>query len=109
MFYDEFNRIIDQITGFDYEIDLFIDEKLAQENAAWENTCQTQYGAKGEVKYDDGKFYYYRLMPIDNALSGLAFERMKQQGELHGIQWEERNVTYPQDYANDPHIIKPLW
>ena len=54
-------------------------------------------------------FSYYRLIPIDHALSGLSLERMKQQAALHGIEWDTDRLTYPQDYASDPHLIKRLW
>ena len=70
---------------------------LVQESHAWEKHCQSQ-GRYGAVKQVNHTLYYYEFHPISNGLAALALERMRQQGEAIGIQWNMDYYTLPQDF-----------
>ncbi|WP_258184002.1 T6SS phospholipase effector Tle1-like catalytic domain-containing protein, partial [Vibrio splendidus] len=46
----------------------------------WKKTCRQRFGHYGEVKEKDNTLYFYHFKPVNNAIAGLALERMKQQG-----------------------------
>ncbi|MGL1254909.1 phospholipase effector Tle1 domain-containing protein [Vibrio parahaemolyticus] len=70
--------------------------KRAQE--AWNLECSTK-GLYGVVTLVNGLLYYYELQPISNALSALSLERMKQQAEVAGVNWDDEKLAYPQDFS----------
>ncbi len=69
--------------------------KQAQD--AWNLECSTK-GLYGVVTLVNGILYYYELQPISNALSALPLERMKQQAEVAGVNWDDEKLAYPQDF-----------
>ncbi|MBV7263218.1 DUF2235 domain-containing protein [Photobacterium sp. WH24] len=79
-----------------------------QREKDWKTHCMTKYGQYGAIKRDKAVLYYYRLQPVNNALSGLTQERMKQQAALIGIQWKELDYVQPADFHTDI-IAKNLW
>lgn len=83
--------------------------KLENELSAWDEQCQNEFNVYGDVKLVESTFHYYKLMPISNALSGLTFERMKQQGEAHGILWDKDGLFPFPDYEEPSNIAKLLW
>jgi hypothetical protein len=70
--------------------------KQAQD--AWNLECSTK-GLYGVVTLVNGILYYYELQPISNALSALPLERMKQQAEVAGVNWDDEKLAYPQDFS----------
>lgn len=68
---------------------VFAQQKLDIENQTWQRETLEKEGIYGEVKLVDGHFLYYHFVPISNAISQLAFERMKQQAGYHGIDWSK--------------------
>lgn len=86
----------------------FVRQKLVVENQTWQKETLEKNGIYGEVKLVDGQLLYYHFVPISNAISALAFERMKQQAELHGIIWREDLIQPPKDYIDDV-FIKKTW
>ena len=70
--------------------------KRAQD--AWNLECSTK-GLYGVVTLVNGILYYYELQPISNALSALPLERMKQQAEVAGVNWDDDKLAYPQDFS----------
>ncbi len=70
--------------------------KQAQD--AWNLECSTK-GLHGVVTLVNGILYYYELQPISNALSALSLERMKQQSEVAGVNWDDEKLAYPQDFT----------
>ena len=69
--------------------------KQAQDD--WNLECSTK-GLYGVVTLVNGILYYYELQPISNALSALPLERMKQQAEVAGVNWDDEKLAYPQDF-----------
>ncbi|MFA0547697.1 T6SS phospholipase effector Tle1-like catalytic domain-containing protein [Vibrio splendidus] len=53
----------------------------------WKKTCRQRFGHYGEVKEKDNTLYFYHFKPVNNAIAGLALERMKQQGARSNEQW----------------------
>lgn len=88
---------------------IFIMKKLEEENARWAKEVNDNEGIYGEVKQVGREFLYYQFTPISNALSGLALERMKQQAEASGIEWEHDEFPPYPDYENNDNIAKSLW
>ncbi len=88
------------------EIQALFDEK----SAAWKRDCLAQYGDYGEVKLHKRTFYFYHFKRVSNAIAGVSLERMKQQGEVVGINWFEddyqENLT--PDYKTDA-FCQGLW
>ncbi|MCE7565186.1 DUF2235 domain-containing protein [Aliivibrio fischeri] len=86
--------------------------KLKNELRAWDEKCQNESSVYGDVKLVESTLHYYKLMPISNALSGLTFERMKQQGEAHGILWvqkvldEQKQASFD---SNNDALIDSIW
>ncbi|ENK3142987.1 DUF2235 domain-containing protein [Vibrio alginolyticus] len=70
--------------------------KQAQD--AWNLECSTK-GLYGVVTLVNGILYYYELQPISNALSALPLERMKQQAEVAGVNWDDEKLAYQQDFS----------
>jgi len=71
----------------------------------WNDECQAQYGQKGLVALESNTLYFYRLQPIDASLAGLAQERMKQQAEQLGVEWDEddyKTAFKGHDYHGSP-------
>ncbi|AEF54587.1 DUF2235 domain-containing protein [Marinomonas posidonica] len=68
----------------------------------WNEECQYTYGQHGKVTFEDGVLYFYRLQPIDASLAGLAQERMKQQAERFGVEWDGDDYNLPKDYKDSP-------
>ncbi|MGC3833589.1 hypothetical protein ACPSKX_04535 [Moritella viscosa] len=69
----------------------------------------TELSIHGEVKLDNNTLYYYHFIPISNALSGLTFKRMMQQGEALGIVWKKNSLLPLLDYEEGGNIAKALW
>lgn len=86
----------------------FFQQKLVVENQTWQKETLEKDGIYGEVKSVDGQLLYYHFVPISNAISALAFERMKQQAQRHGIIWREDLIQPPKDYIDDV-FIKKTW
>ncbi|MBF4405354.1 DUF2235 domain-containing protein, partial [Vibrio anguillarum] len=86
----------------------FVQQKLVVENQTWQKETLEKDGIYGEVKSVDGQLLYYHFVPISNAISALAFERMKQQAQRHGIIWREDLIQPPKDYIDDV-FIKKTW
>ena len=85
---------------------------IRDEGVRWSKKCQTEFGMQGEVKRARDTLHYYQLVPISNALAGLSFERMKQQGEAHGIQWVQRVLDEQGKAsfdANNDQLVKMIW
>ncbi|QUM81127.1 DUF2235 domain-containing protein [Moritella sp. 5] len=80
--------------------------RLKEERVVWEEACKEVHG---EVKLDNNTLYYYHFIPISNALSGLTFKRMMQQGEAHGIAWDKDNLLPLLDYEEKGNIAESLW
>lgn len=86
--------------------------KLENELSAWDEQCQNEFSVYGDVKLVESTLHYYKLMPISNALSGLTFERMKQQGEAHGILWVQKVLDeqkQAQFDSNNDAFIDSIW
>ncbi|NAW86352.1 phospholipase effector Tle1 domain-containing protein [Photobacterium halotolerans] len=79
-----------------------------EKEPAWSQHCLSKYGQYGIVKADGPRLYFYRLQAVNNAVAGLTQERMKQQAELAGIEWEMKYYVQPVDFNADPNILK-LW
>ncbi|WP_332398953.1 DUF2235 domain-containing protein [Vibrio metschnikovii] len=90
----------------------FVRQKLVVENQTWQKETLEKDGIYGEVKSVNGQLLYYHFVPISNAISALAFERMKQQAELHGIIWDRDVLNVfknaPFDENND-QFINNMW
>ncbi|NAW65315.1 phospholipase effector Tle1 domain-containing protein [Photobacterium halotolerans] len=79
-----------------------------QREKDWKTHCLNTFGQYGIVSREKSVLYYYRLQPINNALSGLTQERMKQQAELFGIKWITNSYQQPHDFAGDQDL-QALW
>ncbi|MGF1751400.1 DUF2235 domain-containing protein [Vibrio cionasavignyae] len=79
-------------------------------DAEWKKTCRQRFGHYGEVKEKDNTLYFYHFKPVNNAIAGLALERMKQQAQNVGIEWIERAYVENliPDYVND-ELCQILW
>ncbi|MCJ8348995.1 DUF2235 domain-containing protein [Moritella sp.] len=104
-FYDKYNGELRSMSSA-YEATAFSERMLEKENQEWASESGRIYG---EVKLVDGQLLYYHFTPICNALSGLAFERMKQQGEAHGITWKDDGSIPCPDYEEEGNLAKLLW
>jgi len=80
--------------------------RLKEKRVVWEEACKEVHG---EVKLDNNTLYYYHFIPISNALSGLTFKRMMQQGEAHGIVWDKDNLLPLLDYEEKGNTAESLW
>ncbi|OCH39348.1 DUF2235 domain-containing protein [Aliivibrio fischeri] len=107
-FYEKYKTDLQKISCA-HEASDFTNRILEQENQEWAKHTQDTYKLHGEVKLVDGQLLYYHFVPISNALSGLALDRMKQQGEMHGILWEHDQFPPYPDYENSDNIAKLLW
>ncbi|UIP29989.1 phospholipase effector Tle1 domain-containing protein [Photobacterium sp. TLY01] len=81
---------------------------IAEREPGWIQHCQESYGQYGAIKRDKAMLHYYRLQPVNNALSGLTQERMKQQAESIGIKWIASAYEQPKDFVTDDDI-QQLW
>lgn len=105
-FYDKFQQELQAIKEANAAA-AFTKQAFAAENHGWQQQTRDTLGIYGEVKSVDGQLYYYHFVPISNALAGLAFERMKQQAEYHGIDWREDLIQLPEDYRDE--LIVSIW
>ncbi len=62
---------------------------LKDKSATWQKACFESTGNYGEVKLYNWTLYYFELRPVSGGLAGVALERMKQQGQVAGIDWFE--------------------
>lgn len=98
--------------GGSVDFNAMLELKLKNELRAWDDQCQNESSVYGDVKLVESTLHYYKLMPISNALSGLTFERMKQQGEAHGIIWvpkvldEQKKASFD---SNNDALIDSIW
>ncbi|KKC99049.1 phospholipase effector Tle1 domain-containing protein [Photobacterium halotolerans] len=79
-----------------------------QREKGWNTHCLNTFGQYGIVRREKSVLYYYRLQPINNALSGLTQERMKQQAELFGVKWKAQDYQLPKDFSSDVKL-QTLW
>ena len=91
----------------------FLQEKQEDEANSWQQYCQKHYQQYGEVKVGqnlegENGLLYYRLPPISNALSGLTQERLKQQAEKVGVEWDINHYPEPKDFTGNDKI-QTLW
>ena len=81
------------------------------QQAQWNEECQSTYQQYGQVKEENAILYFYRLQPIDNSLAGLAQERMKQQAERFGVEWDEgdyNKLSVIKDYKGS-YAQQEIW
>lgn len=80
-----------------------IDKLVATAQQQWQPQCLQLFGQYGEVRLKGDILYYYRLQPVCCALAGLSLERMKQQGGIAGVAWNERayQQSLPADYLSN--------
>ncbi|MDD1792777.1 DUF2235 domain-containing protein [Enterovibrio sp. ZSDZ42] len=74
---------------------------------SWDKEVQQNYGIPkqyGRVRSRGGTFYFYRLQPISNGLQGITQERMRQQAELAGINWDILDYELPVDYDGNTEM-----
>lgn len=107
-FYEKYKTDLQQISNA-YEATDFTNRMLEKENQEWAKHTQDTSQLHAEVKLVDGQLLYYHFVPISNALSGLTLERMKQQGEMHGIEWNNNEFPPLPDYENSGNMAKSLW
>ncbi|OOF24680.1 hypothetical protein BZJ17_00150 [Salinivibrio sp. IB574] len=110
--YDKYQSDIQKFKSA-HELAAYAQQKLAQENLAWQQQTREEHDIHGEVKLVNGELHYYHFVPTSNALAGLTFERMKQQAEKQGIRWlpnviEAQKNLSSIDYNNDT-FIESLW
>ncbi len=98
--YDKYQSDIQKFKSA-HELAAYAQQKLAQENLAWQQQTREEHDIHGEVKLVNGELHYYHFVPTSNALAGLTFERMKQQAEKQGIRWREDLIELPEDYSID--------
>ncbi len=76
----------------------YSERRHKQAQDAWNLECSAK-SLYGVVTLVNGILYYYELWPISNALSALPLERMKQQAEVFGVDWDDEKLAYPQDFS----------
>ncbi|OCH38083.1 phospholipase effector Tle1 domain-containing protein [Aliivibrio fischeri] len=107
-FYDKYKADLQKISSV-HEASDFTNRMLEKENQEWAKQTQDTSQLHAEVKLVDGQLLYYHFILISNALSGLALERMKQQGEVHGIAWNNNKFPSLPDYEDSDNMAKSLW
>lgn len=83
---------------------------LKDKSETWQKLCFESTGRYGEVKLYNWTLYYFELRPVSGALAGVTLERMKQQGQVAGIDWFEDDYqdSLTPDYIEDTHC-RDLW
>ncbi|AWY00466.1 peptidoglycan-binding protein [Marinomonas primoryensis] len=77
-------------------------------NDEWNTESIDKFDMHGRVTHDHSSIYYYHLHPIDASLAGLSQERLKQQAELAGIEWNMDKYIQTKDYM-DSKPVQALW
>ncbi|WP_082297302.1 phospholipase effector Tle1 domain-containing protein [Moritella viscosa] len=107
-FRDKYNGELQRMSSAN-EAAAFSARMLEKENQEWAKQSRDIKNVHGEVKLVDGQLLYYHFTPISNALSGLTFKRMMQQGEALGIVWDKDNLLPLLDYEDKGNIAEALW
>ncbi|GGN17885.1 hypothetical protein GCM10011350_03680 [Marinomonas arctica] len=71
------------------DFDKLFYQEQQRHQTEWEAECKATYEQHGKVEQEDAVLYFYRLQPIDASLAGLAQERMKQQAQRFGVEWND--------------------
>lgn len=110
-FYDKYQSDIQKFKSAQ-ELAAYAQQKLAQENLAWQQQTREEHNIHGEVKLANGALHYYHFVPTSNALAGLTFERMKQQAEKQGVIWDTDALNKLKSEPFDEHddsFIAHMW
>lgn len=75
-----------------------------QRREDWNRHCLSEYKQYGLLTYEGRTIYYYRLQPINSSLSGLTQERIKQQAEIAGVEWNKQKYFQPKDFAENTEL-----
>jgi uncharacterized protein (DUF2235 family) len=94
--------------GNDPDIDIIRHETVKRISIEWDTQSFKGLGMHGRVTHDHTNAYYYYLQPMDASLAGLAQERLKQQAELVGVEWNMDKYTQTEDYMNNKPV-QALW
>ncbi len=94
--------------GNDSDIDIIRHETVKRLNNKWDEESIDKYKIHGRVTHDHANVYYYHLHPMDASLAGLTQERLKQQAELAGIEWNMNKYIQTQDYKDNDRV-RELW
>ena len=94
--------------GNDPDIDIIRHETVKRISIEWDTQSFKGLGIRGRVTHDHTNAYYYYLQPMDASLAGLAQERLKQQAELVGVEWNMDKYAQTEDYMNNKPV-QALW
>jgi hypothetical protein len=94
--------------GNDPDIDIIRHETVKRISIEWDTQSFKGLGIRGRVTRDHTNAYYYYLQPMDASLAGLAQERLKQQAELVGIEWNMDKYAQTEDYIKNVRMGE-LW
>jgi hypothetical protein len=94
--------------GNDPDIDIIRHETVKRLNDEWNAEAFDKYEIHGRVTHDHTNAYYYYLQTMNTSLAGLAQERLKQQAELVGVEWNMDKYAQTEDYIKNDHVGE-LW